>query len=114
MRQLRRSESPYQDMNSAKSGTSPSQPKNFGLKSTSSSGGTTQTPNNDIIMHVTPGGSVVYRSREPACSVEGQSPNQQELARSSVTLPENALPTMANLMQSIDLININWLLTLSI
>lgn len=107
-----RSESPYQDMNSAKLGPAPPQPKtsgslqnpqlplqsnsSFGLQTSSNGNTTSQHPNND--MHVTPGGSVVYRSRGSASSSgEGdyttmQSPKQQELARHSVTLPENALP----------------------
>lgn len=68
-----RPESPYQDMKSADPGASPSCIKKFHLPQEtklpqntlvdSPQNGTNpiQSPNND--MHVTPGGSVVYRSR---------------------------------------------------
>lgn len=98
-----RSESPYQDMNSAKAGPSTSQTKTLGNSSSldiqqgpNGNASLPQYPNND--MHVTPGGSVVYRSRGSAnSSTDGdyaamQSPRQRDLARCSVTLPENALP----------------------
>ena len=68
-----RPESPYQDMKSADPGTSPSRlkkiclpqetkpPQNTFIGSPENGTNPIQYPNND--MHVTPGGSVVYRSR---------------------------------------------------
>ena len=94
-----RSESPYQDMSSAKAAPSPSHTKTFELLhgADQPSPAAPEVPNNDML--VTPGGSVVYRSRGSAnSSTEDdyavmQSPGQQrdQLARCSVTLPENAL-----------------------
>lgn len=90
-----RSESPYQDMSSAKAGPSLPHTKTHDAEQPSCNAAF-PVPNNDML--VTPGGSVVYRSRGSASSsTEGddsgmQSPRSRDLARCSVTLPENALP----------------------
>jgi len=90
LQQPTRPESPYQAMNSVKPGC-PSALKSLPLNSDVSDSGDPQALNKD--MHVTPGGSVVYRSRVSGSSTgEGDYTAMQSPTRSSVILPENALP----------------------
>lgn len=108
LRPLPRPDSPYQDMQATGSGAPVKAIVNGSSPSMRANHFTDSTPNNDI-MHVTPGGSVVYRSRGVGSgggspSAEGEYTamssvgaivaNEKEImaARQSVTLPENALP----------------------
>lgn len=100
LHQQPRPESPYQDMKAADTSTHYTSAPQVSLNSKIP---TPVPPNNN--MHVTPGGSVVYRSRGSGSSVgEGDyssmnsigTPARQqelplELLQHSVTLPENAV-----------------------
>lgn len=100
-----RPESPYQDMKSANPGASPSRlkklrlpqetkpPQNTFVGSPQNGTNPIQSPNND--MHVTPGGSVVYRSRGSVGEEDytDMSSSQQVPCQSTEsTLPYNGQP----------------------
>ena len=110
-RPLPRPDSPYQDMKSVGAGTTSTSRLDTILHSMPSPRTNYTTvapqnkpnpmPNNDI-MHVTPGGSVVFQSRASEDSIGegdyttmnslGTPAHQNEIAQLSNTVPENALP----------------------
>ena len=105
---LPRPDSPYQDMKSVGAGPPASASRLETLLQNMPSPRTNYTtvttpgkPNNDV-MHVTPGGSVVFQSRASDDSLGegeyttmnsvGTPAHQLEIARHPTTVPDNALP----------------------
>lgn len=107
-----RPDSPYQDMKSVGAGPPATSSRLEALLQTMPSQSTNYTivpppskpnfvPNNDV-MHVTPGGSVVFQSRASEDSLGegdyttmnavGTPAHQLEIARHPTTVPNNALP----------------------